>query len=59
MYVDNVRFLDADGNKVALVAAEPAATATPKTGVVSFALLFGLGAAAMGTGAVVLKKKER
>ncbi|MBP1754122.1 MAG: hypothetical protein H6Q59_520 [Firmicutes bacterium] len=34
-------------------------TAAPKTGVVSLALIFGLGAAAMGTGSVVLKKKER
>lgn len=33
--------------------------AVPQTGVVSFALLFGLGAATLGTGSVILKKKER
>jgi hypothetical protein len=33
--------------------------ATPKTGVVSLALVFGLGTAAMGTASVILKKKER
>ncbi len=60
MYVDNVRFLDADGNKVPLVAATAeTAAASPKTGVVSFVALFGLGAVAMGAGSVALKKKER
>jgi|LSQX01.3.fsa_nt_gb LPXTG-motif cell wall-anchored protein len=33
-------------------------TAAPKTGVISTALFLGLGAAVLGTGAVVLKKKE-
>jgi hypothetical protein len=33
--------------------------ATPKTGVVSLSLVFGLGTAAMGTASVILKKKER
>ena len=33
-------------------------TSTPKTGVVSTALFLGLGAAVLGSGAVVLKKKE-
>lgn len=62
MYVDNVKFLDADGNAVPLVATAAASadtTATPKTGAVSFAVLFGLGAVAMGTGSVVLKKKNK
>lgn len=36
-----------------------AATSVPKTGVASLGLLFGLGAAVLGTGAVVLKKKEQ
>lgn len=36
----------------------PAETSTPKTGVVSLGLAFGLSAAALGAGAVVLKKKE-
>ncbi|MDF2484153.1 MAG: hypothetical protein K0R46_321 [Herbinix sp.] len=40
-------------------AATDDAAATPKTGVVSLAFVFGLGAAVMGTGSVVLKKKER
>lgn len=34
-------------------------TSVPKTGVASFALLFGLGAAACGAGSVALKKKEK
>ncbi|MGB4659170.1 MAG: LamG-like jellyroll fold domain-containing protein, partial [Mobilitalea sp.] len=34
-------------------------SATPKTGVASMALLFGLGAATLGTGSVVLKKKSK
>ncbi|MHB8128166.1 MAG: hypothetical protein ACYDEX_04135 [Mobilitalea sp.] len=49
--------------EVAEVVEEEAApaeeAAVPQTGVVSVALLFGLGAAAFGTGSVVLKKKER
>lgn len=36
-----------------------ATTDVPKTGVVSTALIFGLGAAVLGTGSVVLKKKEK
>ncbi len=42
------------------VATDAAPTeAAPKTGVESFGLLFGLGAAVLGSGAVVLKRKEK
>ncbi len=41
-------------------ASEAAATdAAPKTGVESLGLIFGLGAAVLGSGAVVLKRKEK
>ncbi|MBH1941263.1 hypothetical protein I5677_10195 [Mobilitalea sibirica] len=60
--VARMDFKDADG-KVLVThggAAEAAAEeSVPKTGVVSTALLLGLGAVAFGTGAVALKKKER
>lgn len=62
-------FVDASGN--VLVTIEPKAnvpattpssssssSSLPKTGVVSTALVFGLGATAFGTGATLLKKKE-
>lgn len=39
-------------------ATETATTDVPKTGVESFALIFGLGAAVLGTGSLVLKKKK-
>ena len=41
------------------VASAPTATSAPKTGVLPLAMFFGFGAAAFGTGAVVLKKKEK
>jgi LPXTG-motif cell wall-anchored protein len=40
-------------------ATDASADAAPKTGVESFGLIFGLGAAVLGSGAVVLKKKSR
>jgi len=64
MYVDNIKFLDADGNAVALVAAEAVEAevatpaATPKTGTTSYGLYFLAGAAVMLAGAVVLKKRK-
>ncbi len=72
--VARLDFKDADGNVVlshgAASEAAPAevvedaapaaeATAVPKTGVASLGLIFGLGAAVLGSGAVVLKKKEK
>lgn len=67
-YIDNVKILDKSGNVMALAsaaAAEPAAeeaadTAAadvPKTGVVGFGIIYGLGA--LATGAAVLKRKAR
>lgn len=57
--VKRIDFKDADGNIVISHGeASAAADAAPKTGVVSTALFLGLGAAVLGTGAVVLKKKE-
>lgn len=60
--VKRMDFKDADGNVVLAhgAASEAAAggEAAPKTGLVSTALFLGLGAAAFGTGAVILKKKE-
>ncbi len=41
------------------VAAAAASTDVPKTGVASMAIIFGLGATVLGTGSVVLKKKEK
>lgn len=66
MYVDNIKFLDADGNAVAVGASEVAATdaaatddaAVPATGSTSLALFFLAGAAMMLVGAVVLKKRN-
>ncbi|NLO10647.1 MAG: LPXTG cell wall anchor domain-containing protein [Clostridiales bacterium] len=59
--VKRLDFKDADG-AVVLSHGEASAAAggeaAPKTGVVSTALFLGLGAAVLGTGAVVLKKKE-
>lgn len=40
-------------------AATTSSSSTPKTGVTSLGLVFGLGTAIMGTGAVVLKKKSK
>ncbi len=64
IYIDNIKLTDADGNVIPFaVEAAPAASddgaSVPKTGVVSLALLFGLGAAAMGSGSVVMKRKEK
>jgi len=59
--VTRMEFKDEAGNVLLTVGPErggASAAATPKTGVVSTALFFGLGAAVLGTGAVVLKKKE-
>lgn len=69
MYIDNVKFLDADGNALPIVAAddvaatddaaaEDAGEATPKTGETSYALYFVAGAAVMFAGAVVLKRRK-
>lgn len=72
MYIDNVKFLDADGNALAIqtAAVEEAAatveTATeatttadvPKTGTTSYALYFLAAAAVMGTGVVVMKRRK-
>lgn len=70
IYLDNIKFLDASGNAVALLAAAPAeaapaeeaaatdSAAAPKTGEANYTLFFGLGAAAMLTGAVVIKKRR-
>jgi LPXTG-motif cell wall-anchored protein len=55
--VTRMEFKDEAG-EVILTVGEPASDAAPKTGVVSTALFLGLGAAVLGTGAVVLKKKE-
>lgn len=55
------KVLTADEVKAAMnepAATTAASTSSPKTGVVSYAAVFGLGAALLGTGAVVLKKKE-
>lgn len=60
--VTRMEFKDDAGNVLLTVGPEAAGggggDATPKTGVVSTALFFGLGAAVLGAGAVVLKKKE-
>lgn len=59
--VKRLDFKDADGVVVLSwgeASEEAAAEAAPKTGVVSTALFLGLGAAVLGTGSVVLKKKE-
>ncbi len=63
-YLDNVKFLDVDGNPlevataaVEAVADEAAPTDVPKTGVVGLGIVYGLGV--LATGAVVLKRKER
>ena len=70
MYIDNVKFLDAEGNAVALAVTEVVATdaaatddaatdaAVPATGSTSLALFFLAGAAMMLVGAVVLKKRN-
>lgn len=70
MYLDNIKLLDADGNPVALnigaaeastddaAATDAAATDVPKTGATSYALFFLLGAAAMATGAVVVRRRS-
>ncbi len=60
LQIKRLDFKDADGNVVLAhgAASEGASEAAPKTGVVSTALFLGLGAAVLGTGAVVLKKKE-
>jgi len=72
MYIDNIQFLDADGNALAIQgAADAAVTDTtaaatdttaaadvPKTGETSFALFFLAGAALMAIGAVVVKNRK-
>lgn len=71
MYIDNVKFLDADGNPIALQTAAVEATDTaaatddsaatadvPKTGTTSYALFFLAGAAAMAAGAVVIRRRK-
>jgi LPXTG-motif cell wall-anchored protein len=40
-------------------AADTAATDLPKTGAESFAAIYGLGAALLGSGAVVLRRKQK
>lgn len=71
-YVDNVRFLDADGNAIALAAGEtteanaaaPAAPAAdkpaeaPKTGSTSYAAFFAAGAALMLAGAFAIRRRK-
>lgn len=69
VYIDNLKVLDADGNPLPLVTAaveaatdaapadDTAAADVPKTGVVGFGILYGLGA--LTTGAVALKRKQR
>lgn len=57
--VTRMDFKDEAGNVLLTVGPEAGSSdATPKTGVVSTAVFFGLGAAVLGTGAVILKKKE-
>ena len=57
--IKRLDFKDADGAIVLSHGeASVAAADAPKTGVVSTALFLGLGAAVLGTGSVVLKKKE-
>lgn len=64
-YIDNVRFLDADGNAIEFVTtaaeaveeAAPAAADVPKTGVVGLGLVYGLGA--LATGAFALRRKQK
>lgn len=64
LYIDNVTFYDADGNKIPL-ATTAAATSTdtaastdvPKTGVVGLGIVYGLGAVA--TGAVAMKRRNK
>lgn len=56
LQVKRLDFKDAAGTVVLSHGA--ASEAAPKTGVVSTALFLGLGAAVLGTGSVVLKKKE-
>ena len=61
LQVTKMEFKDEAGNVLLTVGGDSEAAAsdsTPKTGVVSTAIFFGLGAAAFGTGAVLLKKKE-
>lgn len=57
LQITRMDFKDADGN-VVFTHGLADESSTPKTGVVSTALFFGLGAAVLGTGAVILKKKE-
>lgn len=59
-YIDNVKLLDKDGNAIPLTGLEAAsATATtPKTGVVSYAIVFGIGAVTMLGGTVAFRKRR-
>ena len=57
--VTKMEFKDEAGKVLVTWPEGAAADATPKTGVASLALVFGLGAAVMGTGSIVLKKKAR
>ncbi len=62
--ITRIDFKDADGEVListggAEEVVEEAAAAAPKTGVESLGLVFGLGAAVLGSGAVVLKRKEK
>ncbi len=64
-YIDNVQLLDADGNPLPLsgldaapAADTAAATTAPKTGVQSYAIVFGIGAIAMLGGAVIFRKRR-
>jgi LPXTG-motif cell wall-anchored protein len=72
MYIDNVTFYDADGNKLAIQTAEveevseevveavveDTAAEAPKTGEVSYTLYYILGAVVMLTGTVVVKRRK-
>jgi LPXTG-motif cell wall-anchored protein len=70
IYLDNIKLLDASGNAVALATAASAevaapteeattdSAAVPKTGTTNYTVIFALGAVAMFTGAVVMKKRR-
>ncbi len=64
IYFDNVRFLDADGNPVALLASAEAAVevtaevTAPKTGTTNYTVYYAIAAVVMLAGAVVLKKRN-
>ena len=56
--ISRLDFKDANG-EVLLSHGADAASSAPKTGVESLAFVFGLGAAVLGSGAIVLKRKEK